>query len=53
MRLVEVRVNTTRKGEEKDIKAWELSDRSAHSLLLLTHERKMRRRTQCVVVAMW
>ncbi len=47
MRLVEVRVNTTRKGEEKDIKAWELSDRSAHSL------RNMRRRTQCVVVAMW
>lgn len=34
MWLVEVWVNTTRKGEEQDVKAWEQSDRSARSLFV-------------------
>lgn len=32
MRLVEVGVNTTRKGEEQDVKAWEESERSVRSI---------------------
>lgn len=49
MRLVEVRVNTTRKGEENDIKAWEQSNRSAHSLFVAdTREKDEAEDTGCV-----
>lgn len=49
MRLVEVWVSTTRKGEEQDVKAWEQSDRSVHSLYVAdTQEKDEAEGTGCV-----
>lgn len=49
MRLVEVWVNTTRKGEEQDVKAWEESERSVCSIYVAdTWENDEAEDTGCV-----